>query len=127
MHRFPIIYQDKQITITKDFISLPKGEREIISIASISGITVTRNRVGNYKNAGILFFIVGVFTIAFGIGWLFLAWGIGAMLTNVYEYNLKVIVDGRPVLLLTGKGGYRLKSLAKTIHGLSLSKSLVIA
>ena len=116
----PIVYQDKRITITKDFIRIAGASSETISINQISTIEVVQKEKNNYRKATPLFIIVGLLTVTFGIGFLFLAWGIASWFYKEYTYTLQI--DSIPgVFEIPGKKA-RLKSLAHTIHGLAFSK-----
>ena len=122
--KFPISYQDKSLTITKDFITIKGGDHEAIRIDWISEVRITREQKGDYKAGAILFFIIGAFTIMIGIGLLFFALGIAAWNTNIWEYRLQIKVVDETITLRTSKRKSNLKALANTIRGLSLSNKL---
>jgi hypothetical protein len=116
------VYHDATLTITRDFIRLPTGEREVIPIDSIQSIVVTRRKVGDHTTAGIVFLLLGILSIWFVIGFLFIAWGIAGLLTKIYSYHLILTVGGEDVEIRSGKRKGPLKSLARTIHGLVTSR-----
>jgi hypothetical protein len=103
---------------------LPQGERESIAIESIQGIQVTRKQIGDYKQAGIFFFLLGLLSLWFLIGFVFIVLGIAAMWSKIYIYRLTVRVNGNEILLLEHKSKGRTKSLAQTIRGLLTAKGL---
>lgn len=120
------IYKDQDITITKDMLILPNGERESIQLNTISDIQVTRKQEGDYKSGAVLFFVIGVVTVVFGIGIIFLILGIAAWHTNIYSYRLLIVTRGEYVEVLAGRKRGQLKSLARTIHGAAFSKSQLV-
>lgn len=124
MTKFPIIFQDKDLTITKEFISMRGGDHEAIRIDWISEVMITREKIGDYKSGAILFAIIGAFTIAFGIGILFFALAIAAWNTNIYKHSLQIKVVDKIITIKTSKHRSGLKSIANTIKGLSLSNKL---
>ncbi len=73
-----MIYQDKQITITKDFIRVNDFEIEAIAISTIKKAYVKAQVIGDFKNVAIMFFVLGILSIWFLIGFVFIALGIGA-------------------------------------------------
>ena len=124
MGKIPILYKNKDLTITKEFISVKGGDPEAIRIDWISEVRITRKKQGDYKAGAILLFIIGAFTIAFGVGIVFFALAIAAWNTNIYEYSLQVKAVNRLTTLQTSKRKSALTSLANTLRGLSLSNKL---
>lgn len=120
-----IIYRSPEITITRDFISLPGRDPETISIGRISEVRVTRILIGDYKAGAILFFVIGILTVVWVIGWFFLVMAVAAWNTSIYAYSLVAVVDGKGMILLSNKSKSRMKSLANTISGLSLSRNVL--
>lgn len=57
---------------------MPRGEREAIPISSISSIEISRKVTGDYKAGAILFFILGILSIWFLVGFIFIALGLAA-------------------------------------------------
>jgi hypothetical protein len=120
------VYSDKQITITRDYIVTPLGERESVAIGEIQELRLHRVKVGDYTAGGIGFLLLGILSVWFMIGFLFIALGIAGLMTKIYTYRLVARVRGEEILLLQGKGKGQLKSLLQTIHGLITSKKLMI-
>lgn len=116
------VYSSPQITITRDYIRLPNGEREAIAISTIHRIDVHRVQVGDHNRAAAGFLVLGVLSVWFMIGFLFLALGVAALFIKVYLYRLTVWVGRQEVLLLEDKRRSKLMSLARTIRGLITSR-----
>lgn len=120
------VFSDKNITITKDFIHQVNGEREVIRIDSISQIEVSRIIAGDYKAGAILFFILGILSIWFLVGFVFLALGIAAWNTKIYLYSLTVTTNGTKIYLFEKwKSHSYLKGIARTLQGLTLSNKVL--
>lgn len=118
------VYKDPDITITRDFLHFPHGERETIQINSISEIIASRTETGDYKAGAVLFFIIGIATVWFVIGFLFLVLGIAAWNTRIYSYHLKIRVGENIMEILSSKSRGHVKSIASTIRGLAFSQKI---
>jgi hypothetical protein len=119
-----IIYQDSDLTITKDFIRSIYTRREVIPMDTITGAQVGQEVTKDYKQGAVLFFLLGILTVWFAIGFLFIALGIGAWNYKEYRYTLYLVSRGDvlPVKVSTSKR--KLKSLANTIIGIVWTKSV---
>lgn len=122
--KIPIICRQGDITITKDFLMASGRDWETIPINQVSEITMTSRVVKDYRAGAILLLIIGIFTISFGIGFLFIALGIGAWYSKVYQYSLYVTVKEKRIWLLNHRRSGPLKSIVRTLHGLNLSMRL---
>lgn len=111
--------------ITREFLHLPHGERETVPISSISEIQVSRKKVGDYRQGAALFFLLGILSIWFSVGFVFIVLGIAAWNTNIYQYNLSIVSRGETLIIATSKRKGPLKDIARTIHGVSLSKKIL--
>lgn len=122
-----IIYQDREITITGDFLMVAGADKEAVAISRLSNPRITKEQTGNYQAASILFVIVGIFTVAFMIGWLFIAWGIAAWFSKIYTYHLLVDIDEVGVTLLTSKSRGRLARISRALASELIKKELSLA
>jgi len=112
-----LIYRDHDILITKEFIKLTDSESEAIPITAIQKVELRKEVVGNYRAGAILFFVLGILSIWFMIGFLFLAWGIAA-------WNKKIYTD---VLLLTRHGVTVRLHLERPGHVHSILNALMLS
>lgn len=120
-----LIFKSPDLTLTRDFIILPSGEHEAIPINAVTEVTVSRTLTGDYKSGAVLFFILGVLSIWFFVGFIFIALGLAAWNTNTYSYDLYILAHGERIHLATAKKKGGLKDIARTINGLSLSKKIL--
>jgi hypothetical protein len=125
-NKIKVIYQDKDITITRDFVRLAgHSYRETIPVGSISNARVTSLEIGNYRTAAPLLVLIGLISLVFFfMGFIFIALGIGAWFTKIYRHTLIAKVDGSGYTLIPSGPRGRLRSIASTINGLALSKKL---
>lgn len=86
---------------------------------------MTRVKTGDYKSAAVFFFLLGILSVWFMIGFLFLAWGVAAWNMHIYQYNLYVTCRGESILILSDKRKGRVKDVARTIHGVSFSRKIL--
>jgi len=94
---------------------------ESIRINQITRIAVKEKEVGNFKDLSVVFFVLGILSFWFFIGFIFLAWGVVAMFKKINTYTLVVVVKGQEVVLLTHSGKTHVKDIARTIWGLITS------
>jgi TM2 domain-containing membrane protein YozV len=64
-------------------------EIEAIALNSIKKSSVKPEVIGDFKSGAILYFVLGVLSIWFLIGFLFIALGIAAWNTKIYKYILE--------------------------------------
>lgn len=114
-----LIYKSRDLIITRDRLILPRGDREAIMLSDIEEISAVRRKTGDYKSGAVLFFILGVLSIWFFVGFIFIALGIAAWNKNIYSYHLSIKLRGASVELLSGKSRWRVMSLARTLQGVS--------
>jgi Ammonium Transporter Family len=125
-----IIYQDKDITITRAFIHSRHlfGGSETAPLRYITRAHVIRDQVGTYQPATPIFLVIGIATLWIGIGWLFFALAIAAWFTKIYRYTLALETHYSSsfgyIKLHSSKRKSGLKSLAITINGIILSNKV---
>lgn len=104
---------------------MPLGDTEFIPFDAIRKIEVTRQKVGDYKRAAVAFLLLGILSIWFMIGFLFIAWGIAALFVNRYTYRLEVTaLSGMYVIMKRSRKG-PVVSLCRTIEGLLTSRKVL--
>ena len=119
-----MIYSDRDIVITKEFIKVKDFYLEAIPINTVTKAFVKSEINGSYRPGAILFFLLGILSIWFLIGFLFIAMGIAAWFTNTYKHSLMIERADATWYVLEGKKKSYLSSLATTINGLVFTKSL---
>lgn len=122
-----VIYHSPDLVITRDFIRFKYSDRETIPINTISEIRITRSVVGDHKKAATFFFLLGILSFWFLIGFLFLAFGVAAYFTKIYSYQLTIFSGGTGWIIKEGGKKGTIKSMAQTIRGLATSAKILSA
>lgn len=120
-----MIYADHHITIDKEGIHMPEGDTEFIPLDALRGVEVTREKVGDYTRGAVGFLLLGILAIWFWIGWLFIAWGITALVVKRYRYRLVVTALSGPYVLMERSRKGPVMSLCRTIQGLLTSQKVL--
>lgn len=120
-----MIRADNHITVDKAGIHMPNGETEFIPLDALRKVEVIREKVGDHNRAGILFLLLGVMAVWFWIGWLFIAWGIAALVTKRYRYRLIITALSGPYVIMERKRKGPVMSLCYTIEGLITSRKVL--
>lgn len=117
-----LIYKSPDLIITKDRIILPGGDSEAILLSDIEKVSTARRKIGDYKAGAVLFFILGILSFWYFVGFIFIALGIAAWNTNIYSYHLSIKLHRVSVELLSSKR--RVGSLARTLRGACVAPRL---
>ena len=122
-----MIYADQDITIDRDGIRMPNGETEFIPLDALRKVEVTREKVGDHTRAAVGFLMLGILSFWFWIGWLFIAWGIAALVVKKYRYRVVITALSGPYVIMEGTRKGPVMSLCRTIEGLITARRLMTA
>lgn len=104
---------------------MPLGETEFIPWDAVRSVDVRRELVQDYTRAGIVFLILGILSVWFMIGFLFIAWGIAGLIVKKYRYTLVVKSLSGTYVLMERKRKGPVMSLCRTIQGVITSRKVL--
>jgi ABC-type thiamin/hydroxymethylpyrimidine transport system permease subunit len=119
-----IVYQDKEITITPEFIRFSRLQDTIIRTSLITRVQVKTQVYGNFRRASPLFFLLGTSILySIPVGLFFIASAIASLIVRRVRYVL--ILELFDVEKEIQRGSrYHLRGIANTINGIILSNQI---
>ncbi len=119
-----MILADNHITIDIDGIRMPLGETEYIPFDAIRKIEVSRELIGDYKRGGIAFLMLGLLSIWFMVGFVFLALGVVGLMVKKYRYRLMVSAYSGTYCIMERERKGPVVSMCRTIEGVLTARKL---